>query len=116
MTEVMQNYDFEDAKYGNTYDPVTISLAADPPLSLTGAEIYMQLRKKPGDIIAAEFSTENKKIVIVDETTFEFAEQIIDVAPDSYVYDILIVFENGRRETYIGGKWVIQPTTTRKKP
>jgi len=115
MADQIQNYDFDDAKYGNTYDAVIFTLNDDAANSLTDAEIYMQLRKKPGQPVTAEFSTENDKIEILSEFSFSLKSQIIDVAADTYDYDILIVFADGTRGTYIGGHWTINPAITYKK-
>jgi len=116
MADPIQNYDFFEAKYGNTYEAVLFSLPEEPVFSLNEAKIYMQLRKKPGENVVAEFSTENGKFQITGNYTFELVTQVIEVVPDTYYYDILVVFSGGRRETYIGGKWTIHPTITRKKP
>ena len=115
MADQVQNYDFDDGKYGNTYDAVIFTLNEDAANSLTGAKIYMQLRKRPGGNIAAEFSTENDKMEINSEFMFSLKSQIIDVVADTYDYDILIVFADGTRGTYIGGKWTIHPSITYKK-
>ena len=116
MTDPIQNYDFDDARFGNTYDAVTFTLNDDPGNVLTGAKIYMQLRKKPGQGIIAEFSTENGKMEIVGQYSFLFKSQVINVVADTYDYDILIVFADGSRATYIGGHWTIHPCITYKKP
>jgi hypothetical protein len=115
MADLIQNYDFDNAIQGNTYQGVIFNLPREEVFSLDGARIYMQLRKKPGQTLAAEFSTENQKISILDKYSFSFTDQIIDVAADTYEYDILILFSDGRRETYIGGRWTIQPCVTHKK-
>lgn len=115
MAASIQNYDFSDAKFGNTYDAVIFNLPEEPSFTLAAAKIYMQLRKKPELNVIAEFSTENEKLQITAEYSFCFPAQIIEVVPDNYLYDILIVFADGRRETYIGGRWTILSTVTRKK-
>lgn len=115
MADQVQNYDFDDAKYGNTYDKVIFTLNADPSNVVTGAKIYMQLRKKPGQAIAAEFSIENGKMEIISPYAFAFKTQVIEVIADTYDYDILILFPDNRRETFVGGKWTIHPAITYKK-
>jgi len=114
MAATVQNYDFPEALFGNTYDAVIFNLPEAPAFSLTGAKIYLQLRKRAELNVAAEFSTENGKLEISSPYSFRFPAQIIEVTPDNYLYDILIVFSDMRRETYIGGKWIIHPTITRK--
>ena len=115
MAAPVQNYDFPDAMFGNTYEAIIFNLPEEPAFSLTGAKLYLQLRKRPELNVAAEFSTENGKLEISSLYSFCFPAQIIEVTPDIYLYDILIVFSDERRETYIGGKWTIHPTVTRKR-
>ena len=116
MSDHLQNYDFDDAWYGNTYDAVTFTLNDDAANLLTGSQIYMQLRKKPGQAVIAEFSTENGKMEIIGQYSFLFKSQVINVVADTYDYDILIVFSDSTRATYIGGHWTIHPCITFKKP
>jgi len=115
MANQIQNYDFDDARYGNTYDAVIFNLPEEIEFSLVESKIYMQLRKKPGQKIDAEFSTDNGKMAIDTNYSFSFKTQIIEVPADTYEYDILIVFADGRRETYIGGHWTIHAVVTHKK-
>jgi len=115
MAATVQNYDFPEALFGNTCEAIIFNLPEEPPFSLTDAKLYLQLRKRPELNVAAEFSTENGEMEILSPFSFRFPAQIIEVTPDNYLYDILIVFGDGRRATYIGGKWVIGPAITRKK-
>lgn len=115
MAELIQNYDFDDAITGNTYDAVIFNLPEEVIYSLTGAKIFMQLRKKPGQNVAIEFSTDNMKMEILTPFSFALKAQIIDVVPDTYYYDILIEFLTGYRATYIGGKWTVHPVITSKR-
>lgn len=114
MAELIQNYDFEDAIHGNTYEGVVFTLPEGEKFLLDGASIYMQVRKKTGGNLIAEFSTQNNKMEILSDYSFSFKSQVIDLVADTYYYDILIVFADGRCETYIGGKWVIQAVITNK--
>jgi len=111
---MIQNYNFDTAYKGNTYDGVSFTLPSQNDFDLTGASIYMQLRKSAVDIVVAEFSTANSKLVVVSQYVFSLPSQIIDLEVGTYKYDILIIFTDGRRETYIGGQWIIQPLITVK--
>jgi hypothetical protein len=115
MADLVQNYNFDNARHGNIYEAVIFNLPQEHCFDLTGAKIYMQLRKKPDQLVIAEFSTINQKLQILSNYSFCFVTQIIEVFSDTYYYDILIVFADGRRETYIGGKWAILPVITHKK-
>ena len=115
MTHLLQNYDFDDAEHGKGYDQITFDLPQEDAYLLTDAKIYMQLRKKPGKSIAAEFSTINGLIVITGNYSFVFEEiNHIEIDPDTYWYDILIIFQSGRRDKPIGGTWKIGPSITHK--
>jgi hypothetical protein len=115
MAELTDNYDFDPVRQGTTYERVTFELPQEDICLLTGASIFMQLRKSAGGICLAEFSTENSKIKILSAYAFCFEEQIINLAPDSYWYDILILFPDGRREIPLGGRWQILPSVTHKQ-
>jgi hypothetical protein len=116
MANTIQNYNFLNAINGNSYDQVTFNLPQQLAFSLIGAKIYMQLRKQPSQNIFAEFTSENQKIEIVSTYSFRLKSQIISIIPDTYYYDILIVFADLRRETYVGGRWTIDPAITLLKP
>jgi hypothetical protein len=116
MANTIQNYNFLNAVNGNTYDQVTFNLPQELAFSLIGSKIYMQLRKQPSQNIFAEFTSENQKIEIIGNYTFRLKSQIISITPDTYYYDILIVFADLRRETYVGGRWTIDPAITLLKP
>jgi len=112
---MIQSYNFDPAYKGNTYDGVVFILPSETGFLLTGASIYMQLRKSMVDVVAAEFSTANAKLSILSDYSFSFISQIINVEIGTYIYDILIVFADGRRETYIKGQFQILPLITVKQ-
>jgi len=108
------NYNFDPALKGNTYDAVIFTLPSETDMDLTGASIYMQLRKSFIDVVVCEYSTVNGKLAIISPYVFSFLDQIVNLEVGTYQYDILIIFADGRRETYIGGQWVINPVNTQK--
>ena len=112
----LKNYDFEEAHFGTTYDAVEFQFPEEDEFYLVGAKIIMQLRKKPGQVVVAEFSTENGKMLITGDYSFEFPTQEIYVAPDTYWYDILFIFPGGRRDRMFGGLFPICPTISYHKP
>lgn len=114
MVGLIQNYDFDDAQQGADYFTVEFKLPEEDEFILTGASIYMQVRKKPGQQVAAEFSTRNELLEITGTYTFKFKEQPINIVADTYYYDILFIYFTGRRERLIGGKWTINPGITKK--
>lgn len=111
---MLQNYNFETAYQGNTYDGVTFTMPSESDMNLTGASIYMQLRKSPLEAVVAEFSTLNSKIVVLSQYVFSFVSQVITVDVGIYKYDILILFSDGRAKTYIGGTFTVESLNTRK--
>ena len=115
MAELIDNYDFDPVRQGTTFERVTFDFPVEDIYFLTGAGIFMQLRKTTGGICVAEFSTENSKLKILSDYCFCFEEQIINIPADTYWYDILIVYPDGRRDIPIGGKWQILNSVTHKK-
>ena len=115
MATSAHTYNFPEVREGNSCWKVLFRLPEEDVYNLAGAKIYMQLRKKPGQIVAAEFSTVNGKLVQMSDYSFMLPSQIITIPADTYGYDILIVFADGRRRTYIKGTWIITSVNTRKK-
>lgn len=115
MADLIDNYDFDPVRQGTTYERVTFDFPQEDIYLLLNAGIFMQLRKTPGGISLAEFSTENSRLKILSEYSFCFQEQIINVPADTYWYDILILYPDGRREIPLGGKWQILNSVTHKK-
>lgn len=115
----LNNYDFDPVNYGNKCDLVRFNLPQEEAYSLTGAKIYMQVRKKPGQLAVIEYSTEKGGIKIIDEFTFEFESKLVEITPDTYMYDIKVVFIDGSGapdpQTFIGGKFPVESTITIKK-
>ncbi|MEI7526260.1 MAG: hypothetical protein WCJ95_18080, partial [Mariniphaga sp.] len=98
MNELTDNYDFDEAVHGTSYDQTAFDLPQEDSFLLKGARIFMQLRKKAGQRVVAEFSTTNGLLEITGDYSFIMPEQVINVAPDIYRHDILFVFKNGRRD------------------
>ena len=114
MADLMQTYNFPDVIEGNSFYQIEFQLPEAEVYNLAGAKVFMQVRKKPGQIVAAEFSTVNGKLIVVNNYRLKFPAQIITIPADSYYYDILFIYPDGRRRTLIGGKWTIQSITTKK--
>jgi hypothetical protein len=117
MEELIQNFDFDPMLRGNICLPTEFVLGEDPAYILTDAEIFMEWRKSPGQVVVAKFSV-GRGFTITGDYRFRFDSQIIRVPADTYKYDILIVFKrdgNSEPETLIGGKVPIVSTVTELK-
>jgi hypothetical protein len=117
MEELIQNFDFDPMLRGNMCLPTEFVIEEDPAYILTDAEIFMEWRKSPGQVVVAKFSV-GKGFTITGDYKFRFDSQIIHVPADTYKYDILIVFKrngNSEPETLIGGKVTIVSTITELK-
>ena len=109
-------YNFPDHIKGDTFSGVQFEVLVNAiALDLTDADITMQIRENYSTANKIEFSTDNGKLEITDAVAgkFTFKEQIIDVAPKKYVYNIQILLPNGKKHTYIKGVWVIYCDVTR---
>ena len=110
----MENYKIKPVNAGNTFPGVRINLPNRDNFSLLGAKIIMQVRQKPGQTLITTLSNAegNGKIAIVGEYSFEIVPHTVTMKPDTYMYDILIIFADGRRKTYVGGSWTINKVIT----
>lgn len=109
-------YNFPDHIKGDTFSGVQFEVLVNAvALDLTDADITMQIRENYSSANKIEYSTANAKLEITDAVAgkFTFKEQIVDVAPKKYVYDIQILLPNGKKHTYIKGVWVITCDVTR---
>ena len=76
---------------GDTFDAVNFEVIIDEaPLDLADVAIKMQLRRNYDRDVALELSLANGLLEIVDAEAGKFiiAEQIIDLEPLAYLYDI----------------------------
>lgn len=100
---------------GDTFDAVNFEVIIDSaPLDLTDVAIKMQLRRNYDRDVALELSLANGLLEIVDAEAgkFKISEQIINIEPLAYLYDIQ--FTIGEEvETFIKGKFTIINDVTR---
>lgn len=86
---------------GDTFQGVTVSFSlSGNPVDLTDASILLQIKANSSDDTAKlEASTTNGKIVITDAAngTFTFlVDEVIDLPPKEYVYDVQVTLASGR--------------------
>lgn len=108
-------YNFPSHINGDTFSGVQFEVLVNAvALDLTDADITMQLKDSNIGAVKAEFSTTNAKLEITDGPAgkFAFKEQIIDLCPKLYIYDIEILLPDGRKHTYIKGTWKIECDVT----
>lgn len=102
---------------GDTFEQVTFELLInEEPYSLEDAVIRMQLRKEYGGIpFLSLTSVGNAGITITNaiQGHFKINEQIIDICPFNYLYDIEIQFGDGSIKTYVSGNFLIKNDVTR---
>ena len=105
----MQNYNLKPVNSGNTYKGAKFTLPSEQTYSLTGATILMQVRDEFDTPVVATFT-----LTKLSEYQFSIPPQVINIKAGTYNYDILIIFADGRKKTYIGGEWTIEPVVTRR--
>ena len=109
----MKNFDLPTINSRNTFNRLMFTLPSRSSYLLTGATIVMQIRAEVGAKAVDTYSTiPNGHITIVGEYSFEIEEHVVYISPDIYYYDILIIFDNGKRKAWIGGKWMIDQIIT----
>lgn len=97
----------------------TIINSTDPdalvPIDLTGATIRMQLRRSPTSNVVFQIQV-GAGITITNAMAgqFKINEQIIDIEPGDYFYDIEFTIDNVVK-TWVRGTWKIIADITRWK-
>tara|TARA_R110000868_G_C10553550_1_gene736134 strand:+ start:178 stop:513 length:336 start_codon:yes stop_codon:yes gene_type:complete len=107
---------FQNIK-GDTFNEVAFELLLNAePYSLVDAVIKMQLKKEYCGIpFLSLTSVAAAGITITDASNglFKINEQIINIEPFNYIYDIEIEFSDGTVKTYISGNFLIKSDVTR---
>ena len=106
------------AEVGATFEQTLAWQDADGVgLSITGKTIEMEVRACPGGDVIVEASTTDGRIVITDGANGIFAITIpanimADVAPLSYVYDILLITSAADRIRLVEGAFHVAARVT----
>ena len=99
-----KSYNFPDHKSGDTFAGVQFEILVNTvAANLVGSTINMEING------TLTYSTSTGELVLSDPSNgkFQFAEQIIDLVPGNYYYEITITFADLSVKTYIEGYWRI---------
>jgi hypothetical protein len=121
MSCLSTNADFRPAQYNisiwrnDTWSQVMVITANEVPVSLIGAEVEIQVRKKPNSTDAEMTLTEQNGGITVggvnnNQITINYP---VDIAAGTYVYDMVVVFPNGNEKTYIWGNFIVYEDITK---
>lgn len=121
MSCLSTNADFRPAQYNisiwrnDTWSQVMVITANDVPVSLVGAEVEIQVRKKPNSTDAEMTLTETNGGITVggvnnNQITINYP---VDIAAGTYVYDMVVLFPNGNEKTYIWGNFIVYEDITK---
>jgi hypothetical protein len=121
MSCLSTNADFRPAQYNisiwrnDTWSQVMVITANEVPVSLVGAEVEIQVRKKPNSTDAEMTLTEQNGGITVggvnnNQITINYP---VDIAAGTYVYDMVVVFPNGNEKTYIWGNFIVYEDITK---
>jgi hypothetical protein len=121
MACAQTNADFRPANYNiqiwrnDTWSQVLTLTANLVPISLVGADVKIQIRKKPNSETAELTLTETNGAITVggvnnNQITINYD---ITIAAGTYVYDMLVLFPNGNEKTYIWGNFIVYEDITK---
>jgi hypothetical protein len=121
MACAQTNADFRPANYNiqiwrnDTWSQVLTLTANNVPISLVGADVKIQIRKKPNSETAELTLTETNGAITVggvnnNQITINYD---ITIAAGTYVYDMLVLFPNGNEKTYIWGNFIVYEDITK---
>ena len=100
------NYNLPNAKHNTTYYRITFDLPNTSEYNLTNANVRLQVQK-------AQIGSTKYDLIINKSGVYQFEipKQLIELAPGTYQYDILIEFAD-RTVRYIAGEIEVEPTIT----
>ncbi len=121
MACAQTNADFRPANYNiqiwrnDTWSQVLTLTANLVPISLVGADVKIQIRKKPNSETAELTLTEANGAITVggvnnNQITINYD---ITIAAGTYVYDMTVLFPNGNEKTYIWGNFIVYEDITK---
>lgn len=84
-------------------------------LNLTNADVKMQVRFQIDAPVVVEFSTQNNTIQVFSPLSgiIVIPEQVIDIPPAKYQYDLKVTLPSGEVKTFLEGVWEITSHITR---
>lgn len=103
-------YNLSDHKSGDTFDGVDFTVTVNAaPLDLTSATIAMIVKKDSCQGQTALTLSIGSGLTVTDAVNgvFEIDEQIINLSPDTYYYEITFTLADSSVKTYISGYWTI---------
>jgi len=121
MACAQTNADFRPANYNiqiwrnDTWSQVFLLTANNLPVSLVGADVKIQVRKKPNSSTADLTLTETNGGITVGGTNNNqiTVNYPVSIAAGTYVYDMVVVFANGNEKTYIWGNFIVYEDITK---
>jgi hypothetical protein len=112
----LSSLDFTHKK-GDTFEAVNFEIKINSTaVNLTDCIIRMQLKKSCGEnpkLSLTSVSNNGIKITNALSGLFKINEQIIDIEPFNYFYDIEIAFADDTVKTYISGRFNVTCDITR---
>jgi hypothetical protein len=110
--------DFRPARYniklwkGNTWDNVFFLLKDAVPINLTGAEVRVQIRRKPTSPTAEVTLTEADGITVGGPNNNRITiSKRINIAAGDYYWDLLVI-DAGVYKTYLWGDYILYEEVT----
>ena len=112
-------YNFKPQKRGDTFSGFMFEVTQNSiPVDFTDAVITIQLRVKPGSKVILEWKTSDGSITISGAGNNVINMNVktgpeMNVAPNTYKYDINVVLASGVTNTYVAGVFPIVDDITR---
>lgn len=107
-------YNFKDTISGNTYkNGIQFTMQkrvnnVTSAINLTESIITMEVKQVLNLRLVKTYSLGSGLTIINGSNgIFKFDQQIIDIYPGSYVYEITFILSDGTVGTYITGNWLI---------
>ena len=97
----------------DTWQQVFTLLADTTPINLTGATVYIQVRKGCGGTLALTL-TNGSGVTIGGASNNQITvNKLVDIAKGNYVWDMQVTFSDTTVKTYLEGDFIVYDDVTK---
>ena len=97
----------------DTWQQVFTLLADTTPINLTGATVYIQVRKGCGGTLALTLTNGSGVTIGGASNNQVTVSKLVDIAKGNYVWDMQVTFASNVVKTYLEGDFIVYDDVTK---
>jgi hypothetical protein len=97
----------------DTWQQVFTLLADTTPINLSGATVYIQVRKGCGGVLALSLTNSSGVTIGGVDNNQITVNKLVDIAKGNYVWDMQVTFTTGVVKTYLEGDFIVYDDVTK---